>query len=441
MQDSGKRVVLACFGSLGDLHPYIAIALALKRLGHRPVIAAMDRYRDAVACEGIEFAPVSPSEAQVGDPAALIRKLFDPLRGPEYLIRDLLMPLVRDAYEDLWRASEGADLLVSHPLTFALPLVAEKRGLPWASTVLSPMSLFSAYDPPLFPPAPWLRQVRRLGVAPYRLVFGIARRIATGWEQPLRQLRSDLGLPRSETPAQFEGQYSPLLNLALFPDWFAAPQPDWPARTLACGFARYDGKSPHAIDQRLQSFLDAGEPPVVFTLGSSVAMDSGRFPEHAVEASAGLGLRALLIAPDPEGHVVAAAARTGTADTMLQLDYAPYSRVFARACAVVHQCGIGTLAQAFAAGRPQLIVPVAFDQPDNARRAEQLGVARVLPYRRVTGDALRGALQALLAAPAVAASAAAVATAAAADGAAVTAEALIALLQGAGDDRDAVTPA
>jgi rhamnosyltransferase subunit B len=69
-------------------------------------------------------------------------------------------------------------------------------------------------------------------------------------------------------------------------------------------------------------------------------------------------------------------------------DYLPYSAVFPSAAAIVHSGGVGTLAQALAAGRPQLIVPVAFDQPDNARRAAALGVARRIPFAKATAAAM-----------------------------------------------------
>src|SRR4051812_5977315 len=98
-----KRIVFATFGSLGDLHPYVAIARELKRRGHRPLIVTSDVHREAVESEQIAFAPMRPHAADVGDPAELVRKLFHPTRGPEYLIRELVMPYVRNAYEDLDR--------------------------------------------------------------------------------------------------------------------------------------------------------------------------------------------------------------------------------------------------------------------------------------------------------------------------------------------------
>src|SRR5439155_17651208 len=71
-------------------------------------------------------------------------------------------------------------------------------------------------------------------------------------------------------------------------------------------------------------------------------------------------------------------------------DYAPFSRVLPQATALVHHGGIGTTAQAFATGVPQLVVPFAFDQPDTAARVRRLGVGSSILPSAFTGE--RGAL-------------------------------------------------
>jgi rhamnosyltransferase subunit B len=304
------------------------------------------------------------------------------------------MPHLRESYEDLERACSGTDLLVTHPLTFAGPLLAEKTGLRWASSALSPMTMFSAIDPPLFPAAEWMHWARKLGVGPYRLVFRIPHAMVWRWEAPLREFRAELGLPATRAIAQFEGQFSPRLHLALFSGLLAAPQADWPSSTAVCGFPRYDGTAP-APDTlaRLEEFLAAGEPPIVFGLGSTAVMVAGNFWRAAIGAAGTLGRRAILLA---------GAAADGLADapkSVAVFDYLPYSAVFPRAAATVHSAGIGTLAQALAAGRPQLITPVAFDQPDNARRAARLGMSRTLPFEKASAQALARELAMLLANP------------------------------------------
>jgi len=386
-----KRIVFATFGSLGDLHPYIAIARELARRGHRPLIATFPEYRENVEAAGAGFAPMRPGMDRFGDRAAIMEKLIDPWRGPEFMVREIFMPHVRESYEDLARACERADLLVTHPLTFAGLLLSEKTGLPRASSALSPMTMYSALDPPVFPAAPWMRWARKLGPGAYRALFRLPRALVRRWEAPLRAFRAELGLPASDALAQFEGQFSSRLHLALFSGALAAPQPDWPSATVVCGFPRYDGK---ALDPATQAALDAflaeGEAPIVFGLGSSAVMVAGAFWRNAMAAVERLGRRAILLtgsAPPGLGPLPR---------TVRVFDYLPYSAVFPRAAAIVHSGGIGTLAQALAAGHPQLIVPVAFDQPDNARRAVALGVARSLPFGRANADTLARELAVLL---------------------------------------------
>jgi len=415
-----KRIVFATFGSLGDLHPYIAISQELVRRGHRSLIATFEEYRGAVEAAGIAFVPMRPSMSVFGDKTAMMERLIDPWRGPELMVREMFMPRLRDSYRDLADACRGADLLVTHPLTFAGPLLAQKVGLRWASTALAPMTLFSAFDPPLFPAAPVLAWARKLGVAPYRWMFRIPRAMVRRWERPLREFRAELGLPATDAIAQFEGQFSPRLNLALFSPVLAAPQPDWPANTRVCGFPRYDGAP---LDTRthaeLEAFLASGEPPIVFGLGSSAVMIAGDFWHGAIAATRNIGRRAILLTGKPPEDL------GPLPRDVKAFQYLPYSAVFPRAAAIVHPGGIGTLAQALAAGRPQLIVPVAFDQPDNARRTAALGVARSLPFRKATAAAIARELSALLAAPDCASRAAAVGvTVAREDGARVAANAL-----------------
>ncbi len=388
-----RRVLFATFGSLGDLHPYLALAKELVRRGHEARIATTDRFEQAVRAHGIEFVAMHPLETQLGAPEPHIERVFDPKKGTEYLIRRLVMPYVRQAYNDLAAAAQEADVLVTHPLAVAGRLVAEKTGLPWISTVLSPLSLFSAIDAPVLPGAPFLTWVRKLGAAPYRALLGLAAMRLKTWEEPLRALRNELGLP-SAPHAMLQCQFSPALNLALFSPLFASPQRDWPANTILCGFPSFDDTPPdEATDAVLQEFLAAGEPPLVFTLGSSAFTVAGNFWFAAVEAAKRLDRRVILVTGDPSAQA------PWVKGAVAVFAYLPYSAVFPHAAAIVHQGGIGTLAQALSAGKPQLIVPLAFDQPDNAARTVRLGAARSLPFAKANAETLSRELKALIGEP------------------------------------------
>jgi UDP:flavonoid glycosyltransferase YjiC (YdhE family) len=189
--------------------------------------------------------------------------------------------------------------------------------------------------------------------------------------------------------AIFEGQFSPLGNLALFDPLLAQPQPDWPPNSRVCGSPLFDDADDdlEALDE-LERFLAAGTPPIVFALGSSVVWLAESFWDHAIAAATALGRRAILVTGNLDRPRLPAGIQA--------FPYLPYSKVFPRAAAVVHQAGIGTLAQALRSGRPQLIVPVAFDQPDNALRAARLGNARILAFHKIDTPRLTKELAVLL---------------------------------------------
>ncbi len=370
---SRKRIVFTTFGSLGDLHPYIAIALGLQARGHDAVIATSGYYRQKIEALGLGFRAVRPDYP---DPET-IRRIMDRRKGSEVIIRELVMPVLRESYDDTFAAAEGADLLVSHILTFTTRLVAEKKGIPWASTFLQPLGLFSVFDPPVVPQAPFLAKLRFLGPRFHRLLFWCAKRRVRSWSEPLHRLRAEVGLPPNSLSPLFEGQCSPLLVLALFSKLLADKQPDWPRSAVITGFPFYDQDGDAGMPPELVRFLDAGPPPVVFTLGSSAVADAGRFYDYSVTAAKLLGRRAvLLVGKEPRNRPAS------LPDGVVAFDYAPFSELFPRAAAIVHQGGVGTTGQAMRSGRPMLVMPYAHDQPDNAERMIRLGIARKISRHR-----------------------------------------------------------
>ena len=366
-----KRIVITCWGSHGDLFPYIGLALALKWHGHNPVIATSASYRPEVEREGIEFAEAGPNiDPNAPEAHELFERVMDPVKGGEVIIRELLMPHLRETYEQLERAAEGADLLVTHPITYWGPVLAERKGLPWLSTTLAPMLFFSRFDPPVLPAAPRLNDLPLIGTWLARRLLPLARRSTRDWGEPVQRFRAELGLPRGRDPV-FEGQFSPFGTLALYSRVLAEPQPDWPPNVTTTGAMFYNGPEP--LSPELEAFLAAGDPPVVFTLGTSAVGAAGGFYRESAAAAAELGVRAVLLTGGFERNRL-----DGLPPSVRLVDRAPHQLLFPRASAVVHQCGAGTTAQALRSGRPTLLVPHGHDQFDNARRVRALGVARAL---------------------------------------------------------------
>ena len=382
------RILITSFGSFGDVNPYIGLGLELRRRGHRVVLGMSSIYRSAIEDQGLEFHHVRPDV----DPedGALMGRIMDPARGTETIFAEILLPSLAASYDDLLAASDGADLVVTHPTSLAAPVVAEQRGLPWVSSVLAPMSFFSVSDPVVPPPAPWLHALLTRSRLASRGFVWLADRMTGRWGQPVRDRRRALGLPDRGNPI-LAGQHSPHGVLALFSRALGAPQPDWPPRTTLTGPILYNANAAPDVSDEIARFLAAGSPPVVFTLGSSAVEAAGGFYEASAAAVARLGCRAILLVGRHARHRPAEA----TGD-ILAVDYAPHAQLFPQAAAIVHQGGVGTLHQALAAGRPMLVVPHAHDQPDNAMRAARLGVARVLTPTRYTEASVSEALTDLL---------------------------------------------
>lgn len=386
------RIVIATYGSLGDLHPAIAVALELQRRGHAVVLATSENYRAKIGALGLPFHALRPDLLAEGN--HIIAEIMDGPRGTRRLMQERMFPAVRAMHEDLAALLPGVDLLVASELVFVAPLLAATMGVRWVPYFLAPVSLFSCVDPPVLPMPPGFGWLPRLGPRAFRFVKWAARQVSHSWWRPLRELRRDHGLPPGGHPF-FEGKFSPGLNLALFSAVLQPPQPDWPAGMKQAGFCFFDeagdnARAVPALPPAVEAFLQAGPPPIVFTLGSAAVYVAGRFYSESVRAAAQIGRRALLLlGSNPPPPALPA--------SVFAWDYLPYRSIFPRAAAIVHQGGVGTTAQALRAGRPMVVVPFAHDQFDNAARVTRLGVGRTLPREGYRASKVAAVLGELLA--------------------------------------------
>ena len=390
------RIVFTTFGTLGDVNPLIALALEMRRRGHDPVLAVPEMFRRRIEPLGISFHRIRPDQ----DPhdSRLVAMIYDIKKGTERGLREFLFPAIRDSYEDLLaavKADGGADLLVSGELAYAGPIIAEVTGIPWASYVLAPFSFFSAYDPPVLPPYPTLAKLQALVPGMGHIIARFARFVTREWSEPIYDLREELGLPTGDDPI-FDAKFSTDLVLALFSSVIGEPQPDWPASTRTTGFLFYDGDAGKMdLAPELEAFLQAGPPPLVFTLGSAAVLDAGDFYEQSALAAEQLDERAVLLVGDDPRNLPS----HRVPESICIARYAPYSRLFPWASLIVHQGGVGTTAQALRAGKPMLVMPYSHDQPDNARRVRRLGVAKVIQRHRYRADTAASLIGEMLAEP------------------------------------------
>jgi len=384
------QFVVSALGSAGDVHPFIAISQALQARGHRVQMIASTYFEARIRRAGIEFTPLGAA----GDFENLLARaeLWHPRQGGRFVLDELLKRLP-EAFAVTAALSRPRDtVLVGSSLSWGLRLVQEHSGLPAATVHLSPICLPSVTGPSVLPGVgdlSWLPVWARRA-----LLSGVERLFIDRWVAPrLNQVRTGLGLASVQRVFS-RWMHSPDLVIGAWPDWFAPPQPDWPAQAQTSGFPLFHERSPTdsgGLDPSLEVFLATGPAPVGITPGSAMAHGAAFFAQAAA-ACASLGQRALLISPFLEQ--LPAVLPAGA----VHVPYAPFSALLPRLSALVHHGGIGTSAQALAAGIPQLVVPFAHDQFDNAARLHRLGVAVSLRTQAPAAE-WRSALQGLLEAP------------------------------------------
>jgi len=386
------KVLVATFGTSGDINPFIAVGIALRKRGHEVVLLVNPYFEKQVRDAGLDFVPL-------GDPIDLrqiaqMPDLMHPRKALQLTLDTLIvpqMPLMIDAVGSLIRDLHP-DIVFSHHTCPGTHWICERHGVPSAGAVLAPLLWPTSKDPSVFlswepenPPGWYLRSRNRIS-------RWVLRRIV---DPRFNQVRHRYGFPRKRD-LYFAETLGGVVNLGLWSPHYRGPMPDDPTNGRICGFPWFDrhGEFEHPPTD-VEEFLSDGEPPIVFTLGTAAVHTAGTFYSCAAEACRILGRRGILLTRHLEyaPKILSSDVRAFT--------YVPFSTVLPHACATVHHGGIGTTAQAMRAGRPMVIVPFSHDQFDNAARAKRLGVSATLKRKRLTPHALADALRSVLDEPMV----------------------------------------
>ena len=189
---------------------------ACRRGATRPSSPPAAHYRARIEALGIGFSPVRPDLPDWNTDPELMRRILDARKGPATVVQGYVIPALRDPYEDTLAAAEGADLLVAHPLTLTTRLVAEKKAIPWASSLLAPLSFFSAHDPPVLPPARFLARAALPRPDRASAALSLHALDHSFVDRAVAPAAARFRLPPVKEDMLFEGQHSPLLVLALF---------------------------------------------------------------------------------------------------------------------------------------------------------------------------------------------------------------------------------
>ncbi len=381
---SQRSFVFVPMGSHGDVHPVVGLAVAMKARGHKVAVCTNGYFRSLIEKNQLDYIELGTAQEYLDSTSH--PDLWDARKGATVVIA-AMMKMLRPAYEVLlqrWQTEKFT--LVASPLCLSARVLQETHGVQLISTHLQPLVFRTVHEVPGLPmPIPaW---------APgwcIRLIYWLADKFLI---DPLicpqlNAFRQELGLSPVKRVMQ-SWWNSPQRIIGLWPGWFASPRPDWPPQAKLAGFPLYDESNIGTLSPELEAFLAAGSAPIAFTPGS--AMQQGReFFEAAIGACGKLQRRALLLSRFP-GNIP-----PNLPSTVLHVPFAPFGQLLPRCAALVHHGGIGTMAQGFAAGIPQLVMPMAHDQPDNLLRLQRLGAGDGLEPEKFTAEAVAAKMEFLL---------------------------------------------
>lgn len=343
------RVLLATYGSRGDVEPIVALAVALRKTGvDVAVCAPPDEDFTALADRaGVSLVPFEKSwRSWASEASTADEKVFS--------VDDFVFGYIGATYDTLARNAEDSDvLLASGMLHFVARSAAEKAAIPYR---------FVVFCPSVLEPQPWQDAV----------------------SVPINKHRASIGL--SEIGAAREFLFSAEPWLAADPVLSPAHEPSSTEVVRTPAWILPDERD---LPPDLLDFLHAGAPPVYVGFGSMRM--AGETARTAIEAIRQAGRRVIV----GSGWAGLGAAAD---DDCFVVGEVNQQALFTKVSAIIHHGGAGTTTTAARAGTPQVIVPQAADQPYWAGRVADLGIGSGLespsPTVASLSSAVRNALQA-----------------------------------------------
>ncbi|MBL6725562.1 MAG: hypothetical protein ISQ09_10800 [Rubripirellula sp.] len=356
------KAILSAPGSRGDVNPMVAIGCHLKSLGYEVVISVAAPYASLAESAGLTVEPVI-SESTF-DQAIGNARVWRPVQGPLQIFRVMIRDFLNKHREviDRHRLS-GETILVSHPLDMVSRILRESDdSIPLFGVHLQPVILRTIDDPPRL--SPWWFEPRSPSWLLAACYAGIDHLVIDPLlRRSINRLRHEYGLHQPIRRVMDRWWLSPDATLALYPERFAPATSGFTEKLIHCGFPLDDvtggGVAPPT------------NRPIVFTSGTA-NRHCRRFFEVAVSACQKMGCDGLLLSSYDENFP------RNLPSNIHCHQYLSLKELLPHCSAIVHHGGIGTTSQAFAAGIPQVIRPLAFDQFDNAQRVERLKCGRWL---------------------------------------------------------------
>jgi sterol 3beta-glucosyltransferase len=372
-----KKLTFLCFGSRGDLQPYVALGIGFKNAGYDVRIATHDLYKGFVTQYGLEFAPVKGNPRDLLERDAAKETLKTGANAVKMTLgfRKMVDTILGEMLNSAIGACAGSDVLLYGVMGIPAYHLADKWNLPRFPMLLQPATRTGEFPSFNFPDL-------SLGTGYNKLTWYIGEQMfwimlgksADKWRN------EKLGLPSLTARQQHDLLYVQKLPFTYGISEHILPHPkDYPAWHRMAGYWFLDQSKGWIPPVDLVNFIRAGSKPVYIGFGSMNGGEAERTTKIVIEALATIKQRAVLL--KGWGGLRA----EDLPDTVHMVESVPHEWLFPQMSCIVHHGGAGTTAAAFRAGIPQVVVPHFADQPFWATRAHKLGVASKPVYMNRLG--------------------------------------------------------
>jgi UDP:flavonoid glycosyltransferase YjiC (YdhE family) len=339
------KIVIAAVGTHGDVRPSMGLAIALRDAGHQVLMCAPPNEEKWITSYGFTFFPIgcdmqsmmNSINEYVGHPL----KLFN-------VIKSVMQDMMDNQFTGLSEAAQDCDFMIASGEAFAVPSVAQSKGIPYCYVNLLMQFLESTYYPPTL--IPW----QTLPKWSNGFFWKISRSVTNmALRKTINEHRQKLGLYpiKDVLRSSFD---SMKIIIALDDILFPAP-PDLKVDYIQTG----QWQVPELIDEDLEpglvKFLEDGPPPVYIGFGSMGDPKPHETIKIIEETVNSVGVRVII----SKGW--ANLFQNIDSRNVYLADFVPHTKLFPKVAAVVHHGGIGTVFAAARAGVPQVIVPHFLD--------------------------------------------------------------------------------
>ncbi len=378
------KISIVAVGSRGDLQPYVALGLGLKKAGHWVQLIGDPEFENIILENQLNFAPISadPRKIFTEDITRLGKNIF---RFTKWF-KEQNELFARQNFYELLDAVGTVDAIIYSPLAPAAFHLAEFKRVPGIGAFLQPLTPTGCFGPTNLPPLPnWIPCKERINWSRFRWNSKIYFYML---KDTLNECRQEvLNLPPLAWKRYANADIADNPIIYGFSNHVVRKPSDWGQNVHVTGYWFLDSEDWQPPDG-LVSFIKAGPPPVYVGFGSMVDKKTAMLTSIIVKAIGESEQRGIL-AMGWNGEMP-----TDLPENIFPIKEAPHDWLFPQMATVVHHGGAGTTAAGFRAGVPSVIIPFSFDQPFWGAKVEELAVGPgFIPRKQLTVDNLAEAIR------------------------------------------------